>query len=158
MHERISINTQCFPNAGFDKLTGYWRDVGAERVSLLCALWEEAGLSAARQALESGPYQLETVIQPFLPYGHHIDPREETWREPRTRFNRFTDDVKALGGQSIYTVTGGFGTLTWEEAAESFSAAIAPCVAYAEKAGIPLMVENTPQLYAHTHIGHSLRD
>ena len=40
-----------------------------------------------------------------------------------------------LGARSIYLLTGGHGTLTWEEAAEVFRAAVAPCVAKARQAG-----------------------
>jgi sugar phosphate isomerase/epimerase len=54
--------------------------------------------------------------------------------------------------------TGGRGALTWEQAAEAFCAAIAPCAAHAAAAGIELMIENTPPVYAHLNIVHSLRD
>ncbi len=54
--------------------------------------------------------------------------------------------------------TGGRGAYTWEEAAEVFSALIAPCVAQAQASGVKLMIENTPPLYAHLNIALSLRD
>jgi sugar phosphate isomerase/epimerase len=55
-------------------------------------------------------------------------------------------------------LTGGHGRLTWEQGAEAFSAAVAPCVAQARDAGISLGIENASTLYADLHIAHSLRD
>jgi sugar phosphate isomerase/epimerase len=48
--------------------------------------------------------------------------------------------------------------LTWEQAAECFSAAIAPCVVEAKQAGIALATENASSLHADNHIAHTLRD
>jgi sugar phosphate isomerase/epimerase len=55
-------------------------------------------------------------------------------------------------------LTGGRGSLTWEEAADVFRQAIAPCVQQAKEAGIALAVENSAPLYAEIHIAHTLRD
>ncbi len=158
MHDRISVNSACFPSAGFDRLAGCWRDVGAHRVSLVGPTIEAEGTAAVRRALATGAYQVETVVQPFLRYGEPVDPREESWQQPRARFNQFIDEVRGLGGRSIFTVSGAAGNLTWEEAASSFSAAVAPCIAFADQAGIALMIENVPPLYADMHIGLNLRD
>ncbi|TAL02855.1 MAG: sugar phosphate isomerase/epimerase [Rhodospirillaceae bacterium] len=157
MHERVSVNALCFPGAPFSELTAHWRDLGARRVSFISNVFDE-GLPAVQTALRAGGHKAETVVDIFLPFGQHLEPREESWRAPRERLNRLIDSAKAIGAQSIYFVSGGHGTLTWEEAAECFSAAVAPCVAHAKSVGIPLMIENTPQLYYDTHITHSLRD
>jgi sugar phosphate isomerase/epimerase len=158
MHDRISVNAICFPSAGFRDLAAHWRELGARRVSLVSYLLLEEGLAAAQQALRTGDCQVETIAHPFLPPGKHLDAAEESWREPRDTLSRLIEHAQALGARSIYLLTGGHGTLTWEEAAEVFRAAVAPCVAQARTAGIPLMIENAPPLYAHTHIAHTLRD
>jgi len=158
MHEKISIDTICFPGASFRDLAGIWRDLGAGRVSLVSTLIEDEGVSAAQAALATGDYKVETIPHPFLGYGRHLEPHEETWREPRARLGRLIEDAKTLGARSIYLLTGGHGWLTWEEAAQCFSAAVAPCLAQAKAAGIALMIEDSTPLYANTHIAHSLRD
>jgi sugar phosphate isomerase/epimerase len=55
-------------------------------------------------------------------------------------------------------LTGGHGTLTWEEAAETFCKAVSPCVAEAKQAGVALGIENASTLFADLHIAHTLRD
>ncbi len=54
--------------------------------------------------------------------------------------------------------TGGRGELSFEQAADVFAEAIAPCVEKARAAGLALLVENAPPAYADIHIAHSLRD
>ena len=55
-------------------------------------------------------------------------------------------------------LTGGRGESSWEQAAERFCAAIAPCVREAQQAGVALAIENASALYADIHIAHTLRD
>jgi len=158
VHDRISVNSICFPGVGFRDLAGYWRELGARRVSLVSNLLLEEGRAAAQEALRAGDCRLETLAHPFLPPGQHLDASEESRHEARATLSRLIEDVHALGGRSIYLLTGGHGALVWEEAAQVFRAAVAPCVAEARSAGIALAIENAPPLYAHTHIAHTLRD
>ena len=157
MHDRISVNAICFPGAGFAELARDWKSLGARRVSLVSTLLLEEGRAAALEALRAGECRLETIAHPFF-HERHLEATRESWQAARETFERVLEDALALGARSIYLLTGGHGTLTWEAAAEAFRAAVAPCVAKARAAGIPLMIENNPPLYAHTHIAHSLRD
>jgi sugar phosphate isomerase/epimerase len=157
MHERISVNSLCFPGASFGEVGGYWVELGARRVSFISPPLLAEGVGPARDALARGRYQVETIAHPFLP-GQHLEPREESWRDARAKLARLIEAAAELGGRSIYMLTGGHGALTWEQAAESFCQAIAPCVAQAKEAGIALMIENALPLYADSHIAHSLRD
>jgi sugar phosphate isomerase/epimerase len=157
MHERLSVHAVCFAGAGLDELAGYWRDLGARRVSLVSNLLLDVESGAARKALRGSDCVVETITHPFLG-DRPLQQSEDSWREPRDRLNRLIDVAASLEAASIYMLTGGHASLTWEEAAKAFSAAIAPCVARAKAAGIPLMVENSSALYAQTHIAHTLRD
>jgi sugar phosphate isomerase/epimerase len=157
MHEKISVNSICFPGAGFRELARYWRELDAHRVSLVSNLFLEEGLAAAQDALATGEYAVETITHVFL-YNQHLEPRETTWREARETLMRVIETAKTLRAHSIYMLTGGHGSLTWEEAADAFREAVAPCVGPAQAAGIPLMIENASPLYAHTHLAHTLRD
>jgi sugar phosphate isomerase/epimerase len=157
MHERISVNSLCFPGAPLRDVARYWRELGARRMSLISPQVLTEDLSAVRDALKTGGYQLETIAHIFLS-GRPLAPHEQSWRDARATLARLIEAAAQLGARSIYMVTGGHGTLTWEQAAEAFAAAIAPCVAQAESAGIALMIENASPLYADMHIAHSLKD
>jgi sugar phosphate isomerase/epimerase len=157
MHDRISINAICFPEAPFDQVTDYWRELGAHRVSVISPLLPLGNLAHVQHALKKGGYELETIMHPFLA-GQHLDADEAHHLDASTRFSQFIAAAIHLRARSIYTVAGGHGSLTWEDAAERFCHAIAPCIVMAKEAGIALMIENSPSLYAEVHIAHSLRD
>ena len=139
------------------ELAGYWRELDAHRVSLVSHQLFEEGLPAAREALRASQCTVESITHPFLP-GRHLEQREACWRDARDTLTRLIRDAHSLGARSIYMLTGGHGSLVWEEAAEVFRTAIAPCVNQAREAGIALMVENSAAAYADTHIAHTLRD
>ncbi len=157
MHNRISVNSICFMGSSFSQQANYWQQLAPHRVSILGGQIDQEGQDAARQALASGPYRLENIMQPFLP-GQNLSPDPATWQQPRAHLNQQIDNAVALGASSIYMLTGGHGGMVWEQAAEVFAAAVAPCVEYAKTAGIALMVENAPFHNADIHIAHSLRD
>src|ERR1700736_1371594 len=157
MHERLSVHAVCFPGAGFRELSGYWRELGAHRVTLVSNLLLEEGLPAAQEALRTSNCTVESITHVFLP-GRHLEQREESWRDARDTLTRLIQAAKSLGARSIYMLTGGHGSATWEEAAEVYRAAIAPGGVQARAAGVALLVENSAALYADVHIAHTLRD
>jgi sugar phosphate isomerase/epimerase len=157
MHARLSVHAVCFPGATFRELSGYWRELGAHRVTLASNLLLDEGLPAAREALRTSHCTVESIAHPFLP-GRHLEQRDDSWRDARDTLTRLIQAAQSLGARSIYLLTGGHGSLTWEEAAEVFRTAIAPCVIQAKEAGIALMVENSAAAYADIHIAHTLRD
>lgn len=157
MHERISVNSLCFMGSSLAEQAVYWRELGARRVSFMSPLLLADGGAAAREVLRSGTYQFETISHgPFI--AGPLTPQRQQWSESRDTIMRLIDMAAELGGRSVYMLTGGHGSLTWEEAAECFCAAIAPCAEHARKSGIGLAIENAPLLYADAHIAHSLRD
>jgi sugar phosphate isomerase/epimerase len=158
LHDRLSVHSICFRDAGLGELAGHWRNLGVRRVSLYNGLIEKEGLAAAQAALGSGNYQAETITHTFLPFGQQLDAKDVSWETCQQKLNHLIADAKTLGARSIELFTGGRGALTWEDAAERFSAAVAPCVARAKAVGVALVIENTPPLYAHMHLAHNLRD
>jgi sugar phosphate isomerase/epimerase len=156
MHERVCANALCFPGAGFAELAGYWRELEPRRIAFPSALLGE-DLSQPRSILASGGYRFETMNHLFW-LGGHADPGGASWPAERAKLSGVIAGAAALGGHSIYFMTGGHGDLVWEEAARSFAAAIEPCAVQARAAGIRLMVEAAPPLYADLHLAHSLRD
>jgi sugar phosphate isomerase/epimerase len=158
MHHRLSVHAVCFRNASFRELASHWRNLGLRRVSLYNGLLETEGLAAAQAALRSGDCQVETITHNFLPYGQQVDAKDVSWEMAQGKLIRLIADAKTLGARSIELFTGGHGALTWEDAAERFSTALAPCVARAQTAGVALIIENTPPVYAAMHLAHNLRD
>jgi sugar phosphate isomerase/epimerase len=153
MHDRISVNAVCFPDATLSVAADYWKRLGARRVSLPEAML--ADVEAARSVLADGPYALETTVHIFFGYRPLVRDMA-VWEHERARLNRTIDAVAALGGRSVYMLTGGHGSMTWEQAAECFAEAVAPCVAHARSVGVGLMTEPASTLYADSHIAHTL--
>src|SRR6266404_1435097 len=158
MHERLSVHSVCFRDAGLRELASHWRDLGVRRISLYNGLIENEGLAAAQAALRSGRYEAETITHTFLPYGQQLDAKGVSWETCQQKLNHLIADAKTLGARSIELFTGGHGALTWEDAVERFSGAVEPCVARAKSGGVALVIENTPPLYANMHLAHTLRD
>jgi len=158
MHDRLSVHSICFRDAGLRELAAHWRALGVRRVSLYSGLIEAEGLAAVRAALGSGDYQAETITHTFLPHGRQLDAIDVSWESCRQKLNHLVADASTLGARSIELFTGGHGVMTWEDAVERFSEAVAPCLARATSIGIDLVIENTPPLYANMHLAHSLRD
>jgi sugar phosphate isomerase/epimerase len=157
MHERISVYSIFFAGSSCGDLAGLWSELGARRVSLSSDLLLADDGRSAQGALATGDYQVETITHAFLA-GRHLDAPGESLAEERDKLDRLIRIAHTLKARSIYMLTGGHGSLTWEEAAGRFCDAIAPCVARANAAGIALLIENAPPLYADMHIAHSLRD
>lgn len=157
MHERVSVNGICFLENSLGEQAGYWNTLAARRVSIVGHLVEAEGVVSVERALATGDYALETIVHPFLP-GQHLDRDENSWVIPRARLSAQIEAAAQLGAKSIYMVTGGHGGMDWEQAAETFARAIAPCVEQARSAGVALMIENAPPQYADIHIAHTLRD
>jgi sugar phosphate isomerase/epimerase len=157
MHDRISVNSVCFMGEPLRDQADHWRQIGARRVSLIGRQIMAEGVPAAQAALATGDYELETIAYGFL-LGRHLEPREDLLSEARDGLSRMIKIAETLQPKTIYMTTGGHGSMSWEDAAECFSTAIAPCVAQANDAGIPLIIENSVQFYAHTNLVHTLRD
>jgi sugar phosphate isomerase/epimerase len=156
MHERISASALCFLGQPLPEIAAAWRELQPRRVSFLSMMLGD-DLPAAKAIADAGGYRVETITHPFL-LGGRLEADEATWEAPRAALARAIDDAQALGAQSIYMTTGGLGSLRWEQAAECFSAAIAPCLPRAEAAGVALMVECAPPMRIDSHIATSLHD
>jgi sugar phosphate isomerase/epimerase len=157
MHERVSINQICFLAHPFDDVVRYWRELGARRVSLVSSALLSGEAAGAGAAIRAGGFQVETINHVFLA-GRDLAVGEDIVRGEREKLARLIAAAEDIGARSIYMLSGGRGPLSWEEGAERFAAAIAPCVAQAREAGIALMIENAPTLYADIHLAHSLGD
>jgi sugar phosphate isomerase/epimerase len=156
MHDKISIGGICFPGESAREVTDHLRALQPRRTSLVSPMLFAEGLPALRELMAAGDWTLEYLMHPFLA------PRQlserAAWDGARAQLDEVIAAVTALGGRSVYMVTGGRGGLSWEEAAQAFCEAIEPCLAHARDAGVTLMIEPASTIFADIHIAHSLRD
>lgn len=151
MHERLSVHSISFSGASPVELAAHWQALGLQRVTLVDSQLSEPGLP---QRIES--YTVEAVCHVFG--SGRLSPDSSDVGIARDALSRVIDASAAVGARTIYMLTGGRGGLTWEQAAEQFCSSIAPCLRYAEQAGVTLAIENANSLYADIHLAHSLRD
>jgi sugar phosphate isomerase/epimerase len=156
MHERVSVNALCFPGAELAQMEANWRALEPRRIAFMSQLLPE-DLALPRRIIAEGGYRFESMTH-LVFMGRHLETSEEAWAPERARLSRAIEGAAALGGRSVYMLTGGHGDMTWEQAAEVFARGIAPCVEQARAAGVKLMVETASPFYAHGHLAHSLRD
>ena len=154
MHDRISVNNLCFPGSPLATDIERWRSLGARRIGIQTAKMNAEGWDSYVDVLRGSGFELETIV--------HLNPNR--WDDD-AQVERFKKELSrtlaagnVLGARSVYVTSGARGTLTWEEAAEKFCSAIAPCAEEARRASIELLVEPAPALFAEFYFTHSLRD
>ena len=156
MHPRLSVNPSSFPpDTAWPTVLETVAGLGvpaidAPRTRLVAHGWE-AGLDL----LAASGLAVTTMIHRTL---FALD-RPETWEASRAEI-RETIDAAARFGAPVYGTTGPgpAAVRTWEEAADRFCDAVAPCVAHARGRGVLLMVETTEPMFADYHFLHTLRD
>jgi sugar phosphate isomerase/epimerase len=146
---------QSLQAPSIEEIANGWSDLSPRRVSFVSRLLTD-DFTAAVDLVSDGGYAVETISHPFLQ--GPIDSDDEAIAHARANLSHSIQAAVALGARSVYLVSGGHGSLEWEDAAERFARAIEPCVAEAESAGILLAVENAGSQNAHRHLAHSLRD
>src|SRR5215472_416949 len=154
MHDRISVNNLCFPGSPLTVDIERWRSLGARRIGIQTAKMQAEGWDQYIELLRGSGFVVETIV--------HLNPNRF---DAEAQIESFTKELlrtlaagKVLSARTVYTTTGARGTLTWEETAQRFCSAVAPCAEEARRAGIDLLVESAPALYADLYFTHTLRD
>src|SRR5262245_4565341 len=106
------------------------------------------------EALRGSGFEVETMVHLNL---KRFDDEAQIGSFQK-ELSRTLGAAKVLGARTVYTTSGARGTLTWEETAQRFCSAIAPCAEEARRAGVELLVEPAPTLYAEFYFTHTLRD
>ena len=154
MHDRISVNNLCFVTADLASDIESWRLLEAPRIGVYAQKLMDEGWEPSLERLAGAGLRVETLVHPCYA---QLD--DDAQCEAMTRdLSRTLEAGRALGARSVYTSTGGRGRLTWEEAAERFRTAVAPCLEQARRADIELLTEPAPPVYADAYFIHSLRD
>ena len=155
MHPRVGLHEVAFLNESVSDFIGHSRAIGVQNMTLVTpVLMSPGGVEEARQALAAGGPRVECVNHPFATFPN----LESDSGEAAAKLTEAIGIAASLGAKSIYVLTGGRGSLSWEQAAERFAELIAPCNAVARERGIPLLVENASAFNADIHIAHTLAD
>ena len=139
-HPRLSLNSICSMQQSFDDDLALWADLDVDHVGMISPKIEPIGWDAALQAVRDRHLRVSSMSC----YKHGI-----------AESLPFTADV---GAEVLYIVTGGYGPILWEEAAERFCAEIGPWVDEAREVGVILAVEPTNPLRTDTSFLHTVRD
>jgi sugar phosphate isomerase/epimerase len=156
MHARISVNNLCFPTSTLAEDIENWRLLGARQVGLAASKLEAEGWDASAELLNSAGFPVATMVHLFLTAGPLAD--AALVAEAQHRLSQSVAAAQAVGARTIYMLTGGRGRLSWDDGAAAFAAAIAPCRDHARAAGIELLIEPAPPLFADLHMAHTLDD
>ncbi len=139
-HPRISVNCICSMRQSIEEDLALWADLGLDHVGLISPKLEAAGWEASEKAvldanlLVSSMSAYRTDIVESLPF------------------------TAAVGCDALYTVSGSFGTVPWEESAARFCEEMVPIVARANECGVRLAVEPTNPLRSDVSFVFSVRD
>jgi sugar phosphate isomerase/epimerase len=151
MHELLSVHDVTFLGSSHAELQSNWRELEVRRLSVI----DTQFLQPDFRHLVDG-YLIQAVNHVFGAGRVPVD--DQSVRAARSALSRLIEAAAAVEAQCIYLLTGGRGDLTWEQAADRFTAAIEPCVREARQAAVSLAIENASSLYADIHMAHSLRD
>ncbi|MCJ2186900.1 sugar phosphate isomerase/epimerase family protein [Novosphingobium beihaiensis] len=152
MHPRVSLHQVAFmaePTAAF---VAYCCSIGVQHCTLVTPKLEQPDALSALLA-ESG-VKAGCINHPFA---LHPDLERDSGGAA-AGLMRAIDSAAELGAPSIYLITGGRGSLSWEQAAERFAELLAPCRDAAQQKGVALLVENASALNVDIHIAHTLPD
>ncbi len=149
-HHLLSVHNVTFYGDTLAELEKHWRALGVSRLSILDDQLLDPEFS---KMLRGGGYTVEAAYHLFAGGSLSGDPQAA-----QNGLCRVIDAAALVRAHTVYLLTGGRGALSWGEAAERFSAMVAPCAAHAKAAGVALAVENASSLYADIHLAHTLRD
>jgi sugar phosphate isomerase/epimerase len=155
VHPRISLHQVAFVEQSTAAFLAHCRTIGVAHASLVSTLLARPRDSdAARTELANGGIDVTTINHPF---GQCPD-LERDRGEAAQQLLEALAVAASLGATTMYLLTGGRGSLSWEQAAQRFAELIEPAKKAAADAGITLLVENASPFNTDIHIAHTLSD
>jgi sugar phosphate isomerase/epimerase len=155
MHPRVSLHQFPFIGESTSAFIGHCRAAGIPGATLITSkVMEAGGLEETQRALAAGGTRCTSLNHLFAAFPN----LDEDGGEAAKQLLQAIDAAASLGADNVYMLTGGRGSLSWEDAADRFSALIAPCVAAARDKNVRLLVETSTAYYADINIAHTLDD
>lgn len=155
MHSRVCLHQVAFLNETTTAFIEHCRAIDVQNVTLVSPLLMKPGaVSEAQRALANGGPRVVTVNHPFATFPD----LERDSGEATQKMLEAIGIAATLDASYVYLLTGGRGSLTWEQAADRFVDLITPCKERAAAYGISLLVENASAFNADIHIAHTFAD
>lgn len=155
MHPRVNLHQVAFMKESTSAFIEFCRETGIPNMTLVTPLlMQPGGLEEAQQALAAGGTRAAVVNHPIA-MGSSLD---RVGTEETEKLQQAIEIADTLGAPVIYLVSGGRGSLLWEDAAARFAELVAPCLPLAKQKGVQLTVEIASALNADMHIAHTLDD
>jgi sugar phosphate isomerase/epimerase len=155
MHPRISLHQVAFIRDDVASFVHYCREIGVQYATLVTLpLMAPGNLENAKRALDDTGVRVNSVNHPFATYPN----LEKDVGEASAKLLVAIEIAAAAGAKSIYMQTGGRGALSWEEAAERFTALLVAGKTAARQQGIDLLIENASPFNIDIHSAHTLAD
>jgi sugar phosphate isomerase/epimerase len=155
MHPRVNLHQIAFIKESTTAFVSYCREIGVANMTLVTPLlMQPGGVEEAQAALAAGGPRTAVVNHPVA-MGSSL---ERAGGEETEKLRQAIDLAATLGAPVIYLVSGGRGSLLWEDAAARFAELVAPCLPLAREKGVQLTVESASPLNADMHIAHTLDD
>ncbi|BBY12916.1 sugar phosphate isomerase/epimerase family protein [Mycobacterium marseillense] len=149
-HERLSVHNVTFYGSSLAELERHWVDLGVSRLSVLDGQVLDPEF---REMMQRNDFAVEAVCHIFAGGRLSAD-----CQSARDALMQVIDAAAGVDARVVYMLTGGREALGWAQAADRFTAMVAPCVDHAKQAGVALAIENASSLYADIHLAHTLRD
>jgi sugar phosphate isomerase/epimerase len=139
VHPRISVNSISSLRQPFEDDLALWSELGVTHVGLTSPKLDAAGWDLSRTAVLDAGLRVSSL---------------SAFREEPIDWGF----ARAVGCGVVSTVSGGGGTVRWEDAAATFCAEMAPFAARAADAAVRVAVEPTNPLRSDVSFVHSVRD
>lgn len=131
------------------------RAIGVGHMTLVTPVLMQPGdTEAAKAALAAGGPKATVVNHPF---GNSPNLADDTGGAT-PKLIEAIGIAETLGADRMYLVSGGRGSLGWEEAAQRFADLVAPALPIAREKGVQLLVETASAFNADMHMAHTLDD
>lgn len=159
MHPRVCLHQVAFLRESTADFIAYCREIGVRHMTLVTPLLTQpGGVEEAKQALSAsdpnaGPHA--AVVNHPIAMGTDL---VRAGAEESQKLLEAIEIAATLGAKAIYLVSGGRGSLSWEDAAQRFAELVAPCRAPADAKGVSLLVETASDFNVDIHIAHTLDD
>lgn len=155
MHPRVCLHQVGFLSESTPAFVTFSREIGVRHMTLANPhMLGPTVLDETVAELAKGGVAAANMAQPFARYP---DIASDSGGAAEA-LNQAIETAVALGMPHIYLVSGGRGSLDWEDAAARLAELLAPCRDLAVRRGVKLSVETANMLNADIHIAHTLDD
>jgi sugar phosphate isomerase/epimerase len=157
MHPRVCVSAISTFKLALDEDLEFWdrHDIGTVGVSVakLERFGWERGTGLVADAVGRG-----LRVANLIGLGPFDLANPASWPKQQDRLVHSIAAAAAVSAECMVFTTGPFAPLTWEEAADSLDAALAPVLREAATLGIPFAIEHTNSLRVDVGFVHTLRD